>query len=145
MRQFGRTHREGMKFIFRPGAYAILPTDGKFLLTFQAGTHQEFQLPGGGIDAGETPISALHREVMEETGWRISAPRKLTAYRRFVFMPEYDVWAEKICHIFVARPARQICAPLEKGHSFHLVTASDAVRMLSNDVDRDILRAAFSL
>ena len=35
-------------------------------------------LPGGGVDPGETPIAALHREVFEETGQRIDPTGYLT-------------------------------------------------------------------
>ena len=47
--------------------------DGDSILaTHQAEPVPEFQLPGGGIDRGEHPIAALHREVYEETGWKIA-------------------------------------------------------------------------
>ena len=89
----------GKKYFYRPGVYVILPFGSQVLLTFQADPHNEFQLPGGGIDAGEQPIPALYREVIEETGWVIGRPRKIGAFRRFVYMPEYKMRAEKLCHI----------------------------------------------
>jgi 8-oxo-dGTP diphosphatase len=109
-RRFGEAPRSDQTYRIRPGIYAILPLGDDLLLTFQGGIHQELQLPGGGIDPGEHPIAALHREVYEETGWRIAAPRRLGVYRRFTFMPEYDLWAEKICHIYLARPLRRIAS-----------------------------------
>lgn len=66
------------------------------LLTHQDAPEPEVQLPGGGIDPGESPVQALIREVYEETGWRISRPRRLGAYRRFTYMPEYDLWGEDL-------------------------------------------------
>ena len=81
----------GKKYFYRPGVYVILPIGRQILLTFQADPHNEFQLPGGGVDAGEQPISALYREVMEETGWIIGRPKKIGAFRRFVYMPEYNI------------------------------------------------------
>ena len=49
----------GKKYFYRPGVYVILPFGSQVLLTFQAAPHNEFQLPGGGIDAGEHLLSAL--------------------------------------------------------------------------------------
>ena len=77
----------------RPGVYAILPRGDSILATHQMHPWPEFQLPGGGIDKGEQPIAALHREVWEETGWHIGASRRLGTFRRFTFMPEYDLRA----------------------------------------------------
>ncbi len=107
IRRYGEVPQNGQRYQHRPGVYAILPRAGKLLCTYQGDPHFEVQLPGGGIDPGEHPLNALHREVFEETGWRIAAPRKLGAFRRFTYMPDYDMWAEKLCHIYLARP----CGP----------------------------------
>jgi len=96
----------------------------------------ELQLPGGGVDPGESPLRALYREVMEETGWSIAAPRRIGAFRRFVYMPEYDMWAEKLCAIYAARPVRQICDPTEPGHMPLIIDAATAARELGNEGDR---------
>ncbi|MEE4187599.1 MAG: NUDIX hydrolase [Roseobacter sp.] len=127
------------KYAPRPGAYAILPMGGGFLLTCQVTDTLDIQLPGGGIDPGENPLRALPREVLEETGWRIAAPRRLGAFRRFVYMPEYDLWAEKICHIYVARPVFQIAAPTEPDHETLVLPAAEALSALGNDGDRLLL------
>jgi len=60
------------RYVARPGAYAVLERSGEVLLTFQESPVPEFQLPGGGIDPGEAMLPALHREIREETGWRVS-------------------------------------------------------------------------
>lgn len=139
IRRYGAVPVNGQRYKMRPGVYAILPRNGKLLLTYQASPHDEIQLPGGGIDPGEGPITALHREVFEETGWRIAAPRKLGAFRRFVFMPEYDLWAEKLCHIYLARPVRPHGPPTEAGHIALWLDPSDAVMELYNDGDADFV------
>ncbi|MEO0359351.1 MAG: NUDIX hydrolase, partial [Pseudomonadota bacterium] len=111
MRRFGPAAVHSVRYRRRPGAYAILARGSEVLVTYQGGIHHEFQLPGGGIDPGEGPIQALHREVLEETGWHISKPKFWRRFRRFGYMPEYDLWAEKICHIYYARPVLQLGPP----------------------------------
>ncbi|MGR3662034.1 MAG: NUDIX hydrolase [Paracoccaceae bacterium] len=140
IRRFGEPAVAGKKYILRPGAYAILVRGNAMLVTHQAEPAPEFQLPGGGIDAGESSIQALHREVFEETGWSIKAPRKVGAFRRFVYMPEYDMWAEKVAHVFLATPVRSHGEPTEVGHRAVWMSAEMAVELLANDGDRDFVR-----
>lgn len=136
IRRFDLPPLPGQSYRRRPGVYAILERDGRILLTFQTAPTPEYQLPGGGIDKGEAPIHALHREVREETGWSIGGPRRLGVYRRFVFMPEYDLWAEKVCAIYLARPILRLGPPEEPGHSAHWVSHADALELLDNPGDR---------
>ena len=136
IRRVGDTPRAGIKYRLRAGAYAILPLKDRFLMVAQIGNEVDIMLPGGGIDPGEQPLHALHREVMEELGWRIAAPRRLGAFRRYVFMPEYDLWAEKLCHVYVAHPVSQICDPVETDHYPLVLSAADAVDALGNAGDR---------
>ncbi len=128
------------KYRLRPGAYAILPLQGRVLLTVQWDEGPDIQLPGGGIDPGEATLPALHREVLEETGWRIARPRRLGAFRRFAYMPEYDLWAEKLCHVFLAHPVRSVSAPTEPDHDPLWIPMSEALEVLGNAGDRMFLR-----
>jgi 8-oxo-dGTP diphosphatase len=124
-----------MRYTPRPGAYVILQRGADLLLTIQDGKRPELQLPGGGIDAGEQIIPALHREVMEETGWKMGKPVRLGAFKRFVFMPEYDMWAEKICAIYWARPTLRLGDPLEETHTAVWVPIAEAAALLTNGGD----------
>ncbi len=139
MRRFGEPRQIGRKYTQRPGVYAILPRGPDLLLTHQDEPIPEFQLPGGGIDPGESPITALHREVWEETGWRIAAPRRIGAFRRFTYMPEYDLWAEKVCTIYLAHPVRRLGPPVELGHQAVWASPKEAAKIVGNDGDRAFL------
>lgn len=140
IRRFGEPAKAGQRYIHRPGAYALLLRGDALLVTHQSEPQPEFQLPGGGIDPGESSIQALHREVFEETGWSIKSPRKVGTYRRFAYMPEYDKWAEKVAHIFLATPVRSMGAPTEEGHRAIWMSAPMAVELLASSGDRDFVR-----
>ena len=142
IRRYGESIKSGQNYRRRPGVYGVLLDGQAVLLTHQAEPIPEYQLPGGGIDAGENPIAALHREVMEETGWHIGTVRHLGTYRRFTYMPEYDKWAEKVCHIFTARPTLRISPPTEKGHRAVWASSAQALRLVSNEGDRAMLMRA---
>lgn len=140
MRRYGAPVRRDRRYRPRPGVYAILLREDRVLLTHQMEPIPEFQLPGGGIDPGESPVAALHREVFEETGWSIAAPRRVLPHRRFTYMPEYDLWAEKICAIFVARPVLRRGPPAEPGHSAVWVPAALAAEMVASPGDCAAIR-----
>ena len=140
IRRYGTPREADRRYTRRPGAYAVLWRGGRVLLTHQKDPWPEFQLPGGGIDPGESPLRALHREVFEETGWHIGQGRRLGTFRRFTYMPEYDLWAEKLCMIFLALPVRRHGPPSEPGHSAHWMNPDDAADRLGNPGDAAFLR-----
>jgi len=142
MRRFGSPPRPNQRYKIRPGAYGLIVEGGDALLTGQADVGGlDIQLPGGGIDPGESPLQALHRECLEETGWRIEIETRLGAYRRFVYMPEYDMHAEKICHIYLCRPVFQIAPPTEPDHETLWMPLEDAAKELFSIGDRAFVRA----
>jgi 8-oxo-dGTP diphosphatase len=141
--RIGEPVRPAQRYIHRPGAYAVLIRNGKVLLTHQSEPEPEFQLPGGGIDPGEHPLPALHREIVEETGWRVGRLRRVGAFRRFTYMPEYDLWAEKVCHVYIGRPARQVGPPTEAHHTAIWAAPAVAAEIVGNDGDRHFLNCLF--
>lgn len=139
MRRFGEPVVPGKTYVTRIGAYAIIRDGDDVLVTEQADPGPEIQLPGGGIDPGEGVLAALHRECFEETGWHIQVIRRLGAFQRFAYMPEYDLWARKVCHIYLARPTLRRGPPTEPGHRALWMPIPTAVALLGNDGDRHFL------
>jgi 8-oxo-dGTP diphosphatase len=144
IRRYGESVKSAQQYRRRPGVYGVLLSGNQVLLTHQAEPLPEFQLPGGGIDPGEHPIAALHREVHEETGWRIGPPRWLGTYRRFTYMPEYDRWAEKVCAIYLARPTLRLGPPSEAGHTAIWASRAEALDLVTNVGDRFMLARALA-
>lgn len=139
MRHFGSPPQQGVHYTPRPGVYAVIIHGNQVLLTEQSRPAIEVQLPGGGIDAGEGPVQALHREIFEETGWRVRVERKLGAYRRFTYMPEYDLHAMKIAHIYLCTATLRIGPPPEPFHRAILANADIAADMPGPSGDRFFL------
>lgn len=146
MRRIGEPWLNGKPYRDRPGVYAVITgrlVNGApgLLCVDQEG---EMQLPGGGIDPGEHPIAALHREVREETGWRIGPPRRIVGFQRFVYLPEYGYWARKTQAIYLARAIRRLGPPEEPGHIPYWLPMTEALRALDVEGDRWALSRAIA-
>ena len=79
----------------RPGAKAFIVHNGKILIIKERlpGEAAEVihDLPGGGIELGETIHDALHREVMEEVGLTIEIVRPVGCWGFVNHLPLEDV------------------------------------------------------
>jgi 8-oxo-dGTP diphosphatase len=64
-------------------ALAFLERGGRYLVLERAQEPYRglWDLPGGFIEAGESPVEAVKREISEETGLRVGVPTILGAYR----------------------------------------------------------------
>jgi 8-oxo-dGTP diphosphatase len=144
MRIYGKK-RTDKYYKDRPGAYGIILRNQDMLITEESAMETELQLPGGGIDPGESPAQALVREAREETGWLIQPLQRLGAYQRFCFMPDYDLWARKICHIYLCKAIRHRSPPTELHHTAIWTTPFVAAKVLSVQADREFVQKAFGL
>ncbi|QGN59262.1 NUDIX hydrolase [Nostocoides sp. HKS02] len=67
----------------RTAAYGVVTSKRGLLLTelsARTSAPGRWTLPGGGLDPGEEPVAALHREVWEESGQQIEGVRLLEAH-----------------------------------------------------------------
>ena len=135
-RRFGPPPQKDIRYPPRPGAYVIIDAGDGLLASFQEAPSPELQLPGGGIDPGEGSLFALHREVLEETGYRIHSVRRMGMFHRYTFMPDYDRYAQKLCSIYCARLGPRVSAPTEAGHSAVFLPWDVALERLAVSGDR---------
>ena len=123
----------------------ILHQDRLLLVNaYPGGRSDLWAAPGGGVHSGTSLPENLAREVYEETGWKIDITRRLGAFRRFTYMPEYDLWAEKLCTIYLARPVLRLGPPTEAGHEAVWMSAAEALVQLTNSGDRAMLARALT-
>ena len=141
MRRIGEPWAPGRPYRDRPGAYVLALREGRLLAVRQDG---ELQLPGGGIDPGESPVRALHREVREETGWLVAAPRRIGCFQRYAWLRDYGYWARKVQAIYLARAVRRLGPPTEPGHVPVWLDPRRAARALDIEGDREMVRVALA-
>jgi len=134
VRQFGERFNSKIKYQRRVGAYGIIFHKKGLLLTEQitSESNVEVQLPGGGSDKNESLIHALYREVLEETGWGIKVLKKEGVFQHFTYMPEYNIWAQKVCHIYRCAATIQKTKKLEKNHRFIILNKKKALEVLTD-------------
>ncbi|MDW4574388.1 NUDIX domain-containing protein [Microbacterium sp. M3] len=70
----------------RVAAYAvILDKEDRLLLAhWNEGRRAAWTMPGGGLEAGEDPESAVRREVREETGYKVAVEGLLGIHSRVI-------------------------------------------------------------
>jgi 8-oxo-dGTP diphosphatase len=84
---------------FRIALYGVFVADGKVLMTeTQVPSGSIMNFPGGGLELGEAPLDAIHREFQEETGLEIKVQKLLFCSERFQQNPEYP--HEQLMHIY---------------------------------------------
>lgn len=131
--QFGR-QKDGESYRPRPSVYALIyDTDGNILLARARG---KLVLPGGGIDDEETPEQALHREVLEETGWRIRILREACRANEYVFSKRKGRAVNKQAQFFLASPEEYLHAPIEDDHQPEWVSRKKALKKLQREFYR---------
>jgi ADP-ribose pyrophosphatase YjhB (NUDIX family) len=80
---------------FRIGVFGVIIQDGKVLL----GRRRDidwWNLPGGGMELGETVDEALRREVLEETGLEVRVGRLIGVYSK---PQKQEVVLTFLCHV----------------------------------------------
>jgi 8-oxo-dGTP diphosphatase len=86
--------------LFRVSVWAIIFEGGRVLLAHRRDIDW-WNLPGGGMEAGETVEQALRREVLEETGLEVEIERVTGIYSK----PQKNEVALAIrCHVKAGQP-----------------------------------------
>jgi mutator protein MutT len=78
----------------------ILNEQGKILLQKREDSHK-WGLPGGAIELGESAEDAMHREVLEETGLRVSVEDFLGVYTQYFDEYPNGDQAQSIAFFFI--------------------------------------------
>jgi 8-oxo-dGTP diphosphatase len=132
--QFG-SREPGKDYPDRPGAFSIVERDGKVALvrvTFEGGGGRT-DLPGGGLDEGESPEDAAIRECGEEAGLVIAVEAEVVRADHY-FVNEKGVSRNTRGVFFAARVVREEASlKIEEDHALVWCDPHEALVKLDRD------------
>ncbi len=120
------------KFI-QPVVIAVIRKENKYLLTqrVQLDKHDypefkgQWEIPGGGMEPGENPEEALHREVMEELSIKV----KILSPFSFIFTKMRGQW-QGLFLCYICEPVDNSPIKLnEESSDFKWVTLDEAAKL----------------
>lgn len=91
-------------FTERTASRAVLIDDNCRIAIINAKNRGYYKLPGGGIDPGELITEALHREVLEEAGWKVELLRELG----YTYEARHKFEQFNISYAFLARATEYV-------------------------------------
>ena len=118
-----------INYIDRPGAYAVIVNNRKQIAVIE--THNGYFLPGGGMDPGETEMDALHRELMEETGYQISVLAEIGAGVEYIQASGEDKYYRIWSRFYQAQLESKTGKGMEQDHRLVWLPQDDAIRLLT--------------
>lgn len=119
----------GRDYVVRPGAYGLLlNARGEIALVRTSGGAF---LPGGGVEAGESPEEALVREMREECGLSVRPAGRFAEAVQLVYSPSERAHFEKPSVFIEAAESGERGAPGEPGHALEWVPIASAAARLA--------------
>lgn len=119
----------------RPAAYGLLADMSGRLAVVRIAeeTGIEHDLPGGALEAGETPEAALAREMIEETGLALAgAPRLIAQADHYWIKPDGTRLLNR-AQYFAASPGGDTGGKIEEDHTLLWLEPVEAIRLMRHD------------
>jgi SAM-dependent methyltransferase len=130
-REFG-LREAGRDYVVRWSAYGLVLNERREVALVRTSGGGLF-LPGGGIEAGETPERAIVRELREECGFAVSAIRLVAEAVQLVYSPAEATHFEKPCVFMEAAEIGSRTTASEPDHALVWVPLAGAAARLSQE------------
>lgn len=131
MKVYGSKNK-GVNYYVRMGAYAVIfKNQYRNEIGLIRAHGQQYFLPGGGIEQGETAEATLIREMLEETGYSIKNYYPLCHAQRY-FISTLPVKRPMLSdgYFFTSQLDQKIQKPTEKDNYFEWVNIKDCEKLL---------------
>ena len=129
---------ENIEYRKRPGAYVIITNGNDSKVGIVAKGEQYFYL-GGGIEAGETQLEALKRELIEEAGYSIKNVKEFEDIDSYIFS-ENRGHLEIIANVYTAEFDERVAEPIEKDHNVIWVEPEEYADKMYREWQRYIMQ-----
>jgi 8-oxo-dGTP diphosphatase len=120
--------------VIRPSAYGLIHDDRGRLAV--ARDPNGFYLPGGGIEAGESPAETIVRESLEECGLVVRLGNCVVHAVQFVDAQAEQTHFEKRSVFIAGRCDSVATLPAEPGYELRWLDVDTAVQVLSHESHR---------
>lgn len=132
--QFGE-RQAGRIYVDRPAAFGILERDGRVALVHIVKTDGAswHDLPGGGVDKGETPEQGVVREFGEEAGLKVSVRSPFAAADQFFINTEGEAWNNRGAFFILDLQAERSDLKVEDDHNLVWLEPQAAIKILRHD------------
>ena len=132
--QFGE-RRPDKVYRDRPAAFGVLVRDGQVAVVriVKPAVPAYFDLPGGGVDEGETPELAVVREFGEETGLKVAVREPLTLADQFFIGSEGVPWNNRSSFYVLDLVGEDASLQVEDDHTLVWLAPHEALAALRHD------------
>lgn len=112
---------------YRPCAKAYIRRRNSFLLVqLQSYSIDQWKMPGGGIESGETPLQAAYREILEEVGL-VAKNLELIGHSKIVYKYDFPLTNP-------LRSSAQFQGQLVQQFGFNLVGEQTGLRLQDEEI-----------
>ncbi len=127
----GFDKKPDVNYIWRECCYGVFIKNDEILLVYSS-KDDNFSIPGGGMEKGETQEQSLKREFLEETGLTITRFEKLNDFISRGRKKNGD-YVEQLSHIFLVDvDESSIQPPLEDWHEIRYIKKQDTIDIVGN-------------
>ena len=132
--QFGE-RRAGRTYADRPAAFGILERDERIAVVRIAKPDGAtwIDLPGGGVDPGETPEEGVVREYGEEAGLKVMVRESFALADQFFVNTEGEAWNNRSAFFVLDLVAEDAALKIEEDHTLVWLSPLEAIAALRHD------------
>ncbi|HEK9099158.1 NUDIX domain-containing protein [Bacillus pfraonensis] len=124
--------KENQHYILRPSCYVVIFNEHYTeIAIIKKGT--KYFLPGGGMENDETQETCLHRELLEELGWRIEIKQYIGNAERYFYAEKEDIYYLNDGYFYLCKQIDEQTDRMEQDHMLHWLSPSEAQHLLIHE------------